>query len=201
MAADHSAGEGGRDKGRAHGAGAGVFSKVHALVETAEHDERRLGPAHFTHLGVVGFGTGCTRYAELAGQAHFDFEKVLQAAGIGFTGHHRKTGGREKILGHRAPQIPQGLERGVAFAFDKWLGIEVEQFTELAQKLRGAVQADWRLQIGALQRLAQHAAELTVHANVHIGLHQTRHICQVAGQGKDHVDFRANALHQTADFG
>ena len=89
----------------------------------------------------------------------------------------------------------------MAFAFNKRFGIDVEQFAQLAQKLRGAVQANRRLQVGALQRFAQHAAELAVHANVDIRFHQTRHIGQVAGQWKDHVDLGTNALHQAADFG
>ena len=63
------------------------------------------------------------------------------------------------------------------------------------------MQANGRLQIRAIQRLAQHAAKLAVHANVDIRFDQLRHLGQMAAQGKHHVDVGANALHQTANFG
>jgi hypothetical protein len=63
------------------------------------------------------------------------------------------------------------------------------------------VQADRRLQVGPLQRLAQHAAVLAVHADVDVGLDQARHVGQVAAQREHHVHLGADALHQAADLG
>ena len=62
------------------------------------------------------------------------------------------------------------------------------------------MQANRRLQIRTLQRLAEHAAKFAVHANVHIGFHQARYIGQMATQREHHIDFSAYALHQAADL-
>ena len=63
------------------------------------------------------------------------------------------------------------------------------------------MQADRCLQIRTIQRLAQHATELAVHANVHVGFHQLRHLSQMTAQRKHHVDVCAYALHHATDFG
>ena len=76
----------------------------------------------------------------------------------------------------------------------------MQQLAQFAQEVGGAVQTNGGLQIRALQRLAQHAAKLAVHANVHIGLDQTRDIGQVTSQRENHVHIGADALHQAADF-
>ena len=95
---------------------------------------------------------------------------MSQAAGIGFSCHHTKTGCAEEILCHRAPQIPNGLQRGVLFLLNKRLGIEVKFVTQGAQKLGCAVQADGRLEVGCFQRFAELAAVLAVQANVCVGV-------------------------------
>ena len=88
----------------------------------------------------------------------------------------------------------------MTLAFNEGLGVEVEQFAEFSQKLGRAVQPDGGLQVRTLQRLAQHATEFAVHANVDIGFNQSRYIGQVTAQRKDHVDLGANTLHQTTNF-
>ena len=80
-------------------------------------------------------------------------------------------------------------------------GIEPEQLAELAQEFRRRVQADRRLQIGPLQRLAQHAAEFAVHADVDVGIDQLGHIGKMAAEREHHVDFGADAFDQPADLG
>ena len=87
------------------------------------------------------------------------------------------------------------------FALDKGLGVQAQQFAQRSQKFGGAVQANGRLQVGALQRLAQHAAKFAVHADVYVRLHQARHVGQVAAQREHHIDLGANALHHAADLG
>ena len=71
----------------------------------------------------------------------------------------------------------------------------------LRRNLRRAVQPDRRLQVRPLERLAQHAAELAVHADVDVGLGQPRHVGEMAAEREDHVDLGADALDQPADLG
>ena len=96
----------------------------------------------------------------------------MNAARMGFVGHHRKAGGGEKVLGDRAPQIPQGFQRGVTFAFDEGLWVQAQQFAEFAQELCGAVQANGRLQIRPLQGHVDFGTD---------ALHQTSNFSQIAG--------------------
>ena len=127
--------------------------------------------------------------------------KFLHPARIGFVGDDGEARGAEEILRDRTPEIPQRLDRGVLLALDERLGIDAQQFAELAQEFRGRVQADRRLQIRPLQRLAQHPAEFAVHADVDVGIDELRNIGQMAAEREHHVDFGADALDQPADFG
>ena len=63
------------------------------------------------------------------------------------------------------------------------------------------MQADRGLKIGPIQRLAEHAAEFPVHADIDIGVDQARHIRQMAAERKDHVDLGADAFDQALDLG
>jgi hypothetical protein len=107
----------------------------------------------------------------------------------------------EEVLGHGAPQVPQRLDRGVLLTLDEGLRIESQQLAESAQEAGGAVQADRRLQIGALQRLAQQAAVLAVHADVDMSIGQRGTSARWLPSGKHQVDLGANALDQAADLG
>jgi hypothetical protein len=141
------------------------------------------------------------RDTEAAGQAHLVLEEMPDAARVGFVGDDREARGAEEVLGHRAPQVPERLDRRVLLALDERLGIEAQQLAELAQELGGAVQPDRRLQVGPLERLAQHPAELAVHADVDVGCRASRHVGEVAAQREHHVDLGADAFDQAADLG
>ena len=80
-------------------------------------------------------------------------------------------------------------------------GSRPEQLAERAQELGRGVQADRRLQVGPLERLAEHAAELAVHADVDVGVDELRHVGEVAAEREHHVDLGADALDQAADLG
>jgi hypothetical protein len=56
------------------------------------------------------------------------------------------------------------------------------------------------LQVRRLERFAEHATELTVHAHVHVGIHEARHISQVRAQREHHVDVGADAFDQAPDL-
>ena len=127
--------------------------------------------------------------------------KFLTPARIGLVGDDGEARGAEEILRHRTPEIPQRLDGGVLLALDERLGIDAEQFAELAQEFGGRVQADRRLQIRPLQRLAQHPAEFAVHADIDVGVDELWDIREVAAERKHHVDFGADALDQPANFG
>ena len=86
-------------------------------------------------------------------------------------------------------------------ALDEGLGVEAEQFAERAQELRGGMQADRRLEIGPVQRLAEHAAEFAVQADVDVGIGQLGDVGEVAAEREDHVDLGADAFDQAADLG
>ena len=60
-------------------------------------------------------------------------------------------------------------------------GIETVQFAERLQEFGGRGEADRRLQVGLVQRLAQRAAELAIHADVDLRLCEPRHV----GEGGD----------------
>ena len=150
---------------------------------------------------VVRLDAGPARKGERAGQAHLRLQEMSDAARIGFVGDDGEARGAEEILRHRAPQIPQRLDRGVLLALDERLRVEAEQFAELAQEFRGAVQPDRRLQIGALQRFAQHATELAIHADVDVGVDELRDVREVTAERKHHVDLGADALDQPANLG
>ena len=63
------------------------------------------------------------------------------------------------------------------------------------------VEADRRLQVGTIERLAERAAEFTVQADIDLGVRQSRHVLDMAAERKHHIDVRSNALDQPADFG
>ncbi len=86
-------------------------------------------------------------------------------------------------------------------AFNERLGIEPEQFAELAQEQRGALEPDRRLEIRPLERLAQPAAELAIEADVHARVRELADIGQMAAEREDHPDFSADPLDQAADLG
>ena len=85
-------------------------------------------------------------------------------------------------------------------AFDERFGVDAEQFAELSQESRRAVQADRRLQIRTFQRLAQHAPELAVHADVDVGIDQLGNVSEMASEREHHVDLGADAFDQPADL-
>ena len=200
VAADDGTGERSGNEGCAHWPGAAGFGQVHAFVVAAKQDQRCLFLHQLAHGGVVGLVAGHARDSKPAGQAHLGFEEVFQTTRIGVGGHHGKAGRGKKVLRDRAPQVPHRLDGGVLFALDEGLGVQTQQLAELAQETRGAVQADRGLQVRAVQRFAEHAAELAVHADVDVSLDQARDLGHMAAQRKDHVDLGAYALHQAADF-
>ena len=112
-----------------------------------------------------------------------------------------KRRGAEEVLRHRAPEIPDRLDRRVLLALDERLGIDAEQFAQAAQKFRRAMQADRRLQIGPVERLAEQPAEFAVEADIDVRIRQPRHVLDMAAEREDHVDFRADALDEPPDFG
>ena len=177
------------------------LGEVHALVVAAEQDQRRLLAHRLAHRLVVGLHARTTRDREVARQAQLVFEEVAHAARVGFVGDDREARGAEEVLRHRAPQVPDRLDRGVLLARDERLRVEPDQLAQRAQEVRGGVQADRRLQVGPLERLAQQAAELAIHADVHVGVGQARHVGQMAAEREDHVDLGADALDQPADLG
>ena len=63
------------------------------------------------------------------------------------------------------------------------------------------MEPDGCLQVGAVERFAQLAAELAIHADVGFGIGQLGHVGQVAAQREGHVHFCADAFDQAADFG
>ncbi len=85
-------------------------------------------------------------------------------------------------------------------AGDKRLGIDAQELAERPQELRRAVQADRRLQIGAVERLAEEPSKLAVKADVDLGLGKARHVLDVAAERKDHVDLGADPLDQPPDL-
>ena len=95
---------------------------------------------------------------------------MAQATRVGLARHDGETRGAEEILGDRTPQVPQRLDGGVLLALDERLGIEPEEFAQRSQELGGAVQADRRLQPGALETLAEQLAVLTVQTDIRVRL-------------------------------
>jgi hypothetical protein len=106
----------------------------------------------------------------------------------------------EEILRDGAPEIPDGL---IVECFSRSMngsGSRPSQLAQRAQELRGEFNADRRLQVGLAQHLAQAAAELAIHADVDVRIHQVAHLGQVAAQRHHHVDLAADAFDQAADF-
>ena len=87
------------------------------------------------------------------------------------------------------------------FALDEGLGVQLEQLAERAQKLGRAVQTDRGLDKGPLERLAEAAPELAVHADVDLCIDQLGHSIQMAPQREDLIDRRSDPFHQTPDLG
>ena len=197
VAADHRARKRRRDVDSART----DLGQVHALVVGTEEHQRRAGADGGTHRLVVGFHTRTAREREAARQPHLVFEEVAQAARVGLVGVDAEGGGAEEVLRDRAPQVPQRLDRGVLLALDERLGIDTGQFAQRAQEARGAVQADRRLQVGPVERLAQQPAELAIHADVDVGIGQLLDVGQVRAQREHHVDVAADALDQPLDLG
>ena len=150
---------------------------------------------------VVGLLAGPAREGERAGQAHLVLEEMPHAARIGLVGDDGEARGAEEVLGHRAPQIPDRLDRRVLLALDERLGIEAEHLAELAQEFRRAVQADRRLQIGPLERLAEQPAEFAIEADIDVGVGEPRDVSTWLPEREDHVDLGADALDEPPDFG
>ena len=127
-------------------------------------------------------------------------EEIAHAARIGLAGDDAEAGGGVEVLGHRAPQIPDRLDRGHLLGGDEGLGIEPGQFAELAQELGRRMQPDRRLQIGLVERLAELAAEFAVEADVDVGVAELRHVGDVGAEREDEVDLAADAFDQAADL-
>ena len=125
---------------------------------------------------------------------------MTQPSRVSLGGHHAKTGCAKKVLGHRTPQIPDRLKRGVLFLFDKWLGIETQLFTQRAKEFSCAIQTDRSLKIRRLQGLTQLAPILAIEADVRVRVGQRHNILQRAAQWKSQIDLCTNALNQTLYF-
>ena len=102
MAADHRAG---KARGNVDAARAGL-GHVHALVEAAEYDQRRVAPDRVDHRLIVGLDPGRTREGEMTRQAHIGLEEVADAARVGFGRDDAEARGTEEILRDGAPQVP-----------------------------------------------------------------------------------------------
>ena len=85
--------------------------------------------------------------------------------------------------------------------FDERLGVDAQGLAQGPQECGGAVQADGRLQVGAVEGLAEQAAVLAVHADIGMGLGELGHLGEVCGQGEDHVHFGTNALDEPTNLG
>ncbi len=153
------------------------------------------------HRRVVRLHPGAAGDGEGAGNAHLVFQEAPHAARVGVGRNDREAGGGEEILRDAAPQIPDRLDRGVLLALDERLGVEAGELAELAQEIRGGEQADRRLQIRAVKLLAQAAAELAIHADVHVGIGQTLDVLDMRAEREHQVDLAADALDQPADLG
>ena len=197
VAADQGAGEGGRDVG---GPGPGL-GQVHALVEAAEEDQRRLLARGAAHGLVVGLGAGTAGDGEGAGHPQLIPQEALQAPDIGLGGDHGEAGGGEEVLGDRAPQVPDGPQGGAFFPLDEGLGVETQTLAQGAQETGGALHADGGLQPGFAEFLTEGAPKLPVEADIDLGLRQPRDLVQPCPQGEDQIDLGADPLHQAADLG
>ena len=62
------------------------------------------------------------------------------------------------------------------------------------------MQTDRGLKVGPIQRLAEQAAKFSVHADVDVGVDEARHVRHMAAEREDHVNLRADAFNQPADF-
>ena len=151
-----------------------------------------------THCVIICLLAALPRYGKGAGQSKIVLKIVLNAACIGITGHNGERGGGEKILGHRAPQIPNGLNGGVFFLFDKRFRIQIQKLPQAAQKLRGGLNSDRGLEIGLVEQFTKPAAKFPVHADIHIGIHQTTHFSNMCPKRHHHIDFCADALDQAS---
>ncbi len=113
---------------------------------------------------------GLARNGEGAGQAHLVFEEGADAAHIGLVGDDGEACGGEEVLRHRAPQIPQRLQRRVLLAGDEGLGVKPEDLAERAQEGGGRLDAEGGLQIGPVKDLAEQPPEFAVEADIGIGI-------------------------------
>ena len=103
------------------------FGQIHFLIDRTEHQQRFFLMHERTHRVIIGLLTALTGDCKGAGQAKVSFKIVLNAARIGVTGHNGERGGGEKILRHRAPEVPNGLNGGMLFLFDKRFRIQVQK--------------------------------------------------------------------------
>ena len=122
------------------------------------------------------------------------------AAGVGFVGDNGEGRGGEEILGHRAPKIPERLDGRMFFAGNEGLGIEADELPEAAEEFGRAVQADRRLQVRAIERLAEKPAEFAVETDAGVGVREARDVLDMATQWKDHVDFGTDPLDEPPDL-
>ena len=86
------------------------------------------------------------------------------------------------------------------FPFDERLGVQPQQFAQLAQEFRRGIKAEWGLQVRLAQHLRQTPAKFAVHADIHIGIHQIAHFGDMRAQRHDHVDDSADPLDQPANL-
>ena len=150
---------------------------------------------------LSGFAPACAANGEGAGNAHLLFEEAPHATHIGVGRDDGEGRAAEEILRHAAPQIPDRLDRGVLLPLDERLGIDPGQLAQLAQEVGGREQADRRLQVRPVEFLAEQAAELAIHADVHVGVGQPLDVLDMRAEREHQVDLAADALDQAADFG
>ncbi len=84
---------------------------------------------------------------------------------------------------------------------DKGLGIQLQQLAEGPQELGRAVQTDRGLEKGPLERLAEAAPELAVHADVDLCIDQLGHPIEMTAEREDLIDGRPDPFHETPDLG
>ena len=102
---------------------------------------------------------------------------------------------------HRAPQVPDRLNRGVLFTGNEGFRINTRHFAQFAQEQGGRFKPDGRLQIRPLKGFAEISAKLTIEAHIHFRFGQLFDVGQMASQWENKPDLATNTFDQTADFG
>ena len=126
---------------------------------------------------------------------------MSHATRIGFARDNAERGSAEEILRHRAPQIPNRLDRCVFFALDKGLWIDPQNLAQSAQEFGCRMHADRRLKPGTFQRLAQQGTKFAIHADIDFCIGKFCDIGQMASHREDHIDLAANTLNNPLDLG